>query len=499
MTRLLIAGYQHETNTFAPSLADWAAFTRGDSFPAFVRGPAMVEQLRGINIPVAGVIDAARAHGWQLVPSCWAGAIPSSYVTQDAFERIAGAICDDIRSAQQGGGLDAVYLDLHGAAVAEHADDSEGELLARVRALVGAQVPVVASLDLHANVTRRMLREADALVSYRTYPHVDMADTGVLAAELLARRLKAGRKEPQHSKRFGFLIPINAQSTWLEPAKSLYDELVALDRAHGTVSSFCMGFPASDFDECGPMIWSHGEQAVRVVDALFAQASEPTQWHEALLAPRDATAQAIALAEHATQPVVIADTQDNPGAGGDSNTTGMLHALVAQGAGRRFPGQVALGLLSDPAAAKAAHEAGVGSEIHLALGTSVPTFAGMSDAPLHGRYKVVALSDGQCTLQGPMMTGLSVRLGPSACLEIDGVRVAVVSGKKQLLDRALLRMVGIHHEQMRIVVVKSSNHFRADFQPHASHVLVAKAVGPMAADPADLPWKKLPAAMRRRP
>ncbi|MFI4929377.1 MAG: M81 family metallopeptidase [Burkholderiales bacterium] len=500
MTRLLIAGYQHETNTFAPSLADWAAFTRGDSFPAFVRGQAMVEQLRSINIPVAGVIDAARAHGWTLLPSCWAGAIPSSYVTQDAFERIAGAICDDIRSAQQSsGGLDAVYLDLHGAAVAEHADDSEGELLARVRKLVGLHIPVVVSLDLHANVTQRMLREADALVSYRTYPHVDMADTGALAAELLARRLKAGRREPQHAARLPFLIPINAQSTWLEPAKTLYEQLVAFDRDHGTVSSFCMGFPASDFDECGPVIWSHGERAQRVVQALYGRASEPSQWRESLLVPHAAVAQAMALAEHASRPVVIADTQDNPGAGGDSNTTGMLHALLAQGAGRRYPGQVALGLLFDPAAAKAAHQAGEGAEIQIALGTSVPTFAGASDAPVVGRYKVVALSDGLCTLQGPVMTGLTVRLGPSACLEIDGVRVAVVSGKKQLLDRALLRMVGIHPEQMRIVVVKSSNHFRADFQPHASHVLVAKAPGPMAADPADLPWKKLPSAMRRRP
>jgi microcystin degradation protein MlrC len=98
-----------------------------------------------------------------------------------------------------------------------------------------------------------------------------------------------------------------------------------------------------------------------------------------------------------------------------------------------------------------------------------------------------------------MMTGLSVQLGPSACLEIDGIRVAVVSGKKQLLDRQLLRMVGIHAEQMRLIVVKSSNHFRADFQPHASHVLVAKAAGPMAADPADLPWQHLPASIRRRP
>jgi microcystin degradation protein MlrC len=303
----------------------------------------------------------------------------------------------------------------------------------------------------------------------------------------------------QHARRFPFLIPINAQSTWMEPARSLYDELVALDREHGTVSSFCMGFPASDFDECAPMIWSHGERAERVADALFARASEPTQWRESLLAPRDAAAQAIALAANAPLPVVIADTQDNPGAGGDSNTTGMLHALVAQGAGKRYPGRVALGMMYDRAAAKAAHEAGVGSEIHIALGTAVPTFAGMSDAPLSGRFKVVSLSDGVCTLRGPMMTGLTVRLGPSACLEIDGVRVAVVSGKKQLLDRALLHMVGIEHEQMRIVVVKSSNHFRADFQPHASHVLVAKAIGPMAADPSDLPWRKLPAAMRRRP
>jgi microcystin degradation protein MlrC len=197
---------------------------------------------------------------------------------------------------------------------------------------------------------------------------------------------------------------------------------------------------------------------------------------------------------------VLADTQDNPGAGGDSNTTGMLHALLQQGAGKRYPGQVALGLMFDPVAARAAHEAGVGAEIELALGTAVPTFTGRpSDPPVRGRYKVVALADGRCTLTGPMMTGVSVKLGPSACLEIDGVRIAVVSGKKQLLDRELLRMVGIHTEQMRLVVVKSSNHFRADFTPHASHVLVAKAAGPMAADPADLPWQRLPATIRRRP
>jgi microcystin degradation protein MlrC len=142
----------------------------------------------------------------------------------------------------------------------------------------------------------------------------------------------------------------------------------------------------------------------------------------------------------------------------------------------------------------------VGADIHISLGTAVPTFTGQpSDPPVSGRFKVLALSDGVCTHTGPMMRGLTVRLGLSACLEIDGIRIAVTSGKKQLLDRQLLRMVGIHTEQMRLVVVKSSVHFRADFQPNASHVLVAKAAGPMAADPGDLPWKSLPKETRTRP
>lgn len=504
MPHFLVAGYQHETNTFAPSLADWTAFTRGDSFPAFMRGAEVVERLRGVNIPIAGFLDAAGAFGWQCVPSCWAGAIPSSFVTKDAFERIAGAMCEDVKAAcAQPGGLDGIYLDLHGAAVAEHVPDTEGELIARLRALVGPEIPIVASLDLHGNITRRMLAEADALVSYRTYPHVDMAQTGARAAELMKRRLAAGRRQPMHARRLPFLIPLNAQSTWLQPAQAIYEELAALDQRHGAMLSFCMGFPASDFAECAPMVWGHGaeESATRAaVESLFNRAAEPTQWRQHILPAREAVARAMALAEHSDRPVVLADTQDNPGAGGDSNTTGMLHALLAQGAGLRFPRQVALGLMFDAEAGRAACEAGVGATLDLALGRAVPTFTGeASDAPLQGRFTVRAVSDGHVTLKGPMMTGLTVALGPSACLEIDGVQIAVVGGKKQLMDRELLRMVGIHAEQQRIIVAKSSNHFRADFTSIASHILVAKAAGPMAADPADLPWRHLPAEIRCTP
>ena len=499
MTRILIAGYQHETNTFAPSLADWAAFNTGENFPAYVRGQAMVTQMTGLNIPVGGFIDAARREGWQLVPSAWAGATPSSYVTRDAFERISAAIVEDVRAAMVQG-LDGVYLDLHGAAVADHVDDSEGELIARIRAVVGPRVPIVASLDLHANVTQRMLALSDGLVSYRTYPHIDMAETGERAARLLREHLRSGRKADMQARRLPFLIALNAQSTWMSPAREVYDELAAIEARTGCMLSFCMGFPASDFDECGPVVWGHGGAAEQAVQQLFERVSQPQQWRPEFLSAHEAVQQALALAAQHSAPVVMADTQDNPGAGGDSNTTGMLHALLAQGAGRQWPGQVALGLLYDPEAARKAHEAGVGATLELALGKAVPTFTGQpSDPPVQGRFVVRALGEDVCEIKGPMMTGVKVRIGPCACLEMDGVLIAVASGKMQMLDRELFRTVGIQPEQMKLLVCKSSNHFRADFTPIASRVLVAKAAGPMAADPGDLPWKKLNAKTRTRP
>jgi microcystin degradation protein MlrC len=508
--RIFIAGYQHETNTFAPTLADWDAFNAGHSFPAYRRGAKVIEDFKDINLPIGGFIQAALENDWELIPSVWAGATPSSYVTTDAFERICGDICEDLDATLKQG-IDAVYLDLHGAAVAQNADDSEGELIARIRTMVGVSVPIVGSLDLHANVTERMLHTADALVSYRTYPHIDMADTGRLAAKLLARRMALGRKEKLHYQRFAYMIPLNAQSTWMQPAKRLYNELIESDAAHDVVLSFCMGFPAADFAECAPMIWGYGEQADKAVDALYASASPPKQWDPGVLPVAQAVALAMERAEQSDKPIIIADTQDNPGAGGDSNTTGVLHELLRQGAGKRFAGRVALGMLYDPDCAEQVHlfiknESIGGAEyesiaiknrvLKVSLGQAVMTFTGqLSDPPVQAQCTIEHLSDGVCTYKGPMMTGVTAHLGKSCALNIEGIRVAVVSGKAQLLDRELLRMVGIEPEQMKIIVVKSSNHFRADFTPLVADpdkdVIVAKAAGPMAADAGDLPWKKL--------
>jgi microcystin degradation protein MlrC len=490
--RIAVGGFQHETNTFAPSKASFDEFARGGGWPPLLEGDDVFDGTAGINLPVAGFVEAMRQTAHQLVPTAWAAASPSAHVTEDAYERITGMIVAALRSA---GALDAVYLDLHGAMVAEHADDGEGELLARVRAVVGAHIPVVASLDLHANVTQRMLEHADVLIAYRTYPHVDMAETGARVARYLQQRL-AGRPRPHLSaRRVPFLIPLQTQCTMLEPTKSLYEELARLEDRTVTTLSFTPGFPAADFPECGPVVLAYAEDpaaANRAADLLRGAVEEQESAFDCpVYAPEEAVRRAIALAARASRPVVIADTQDNPGAGGASDTTGMLRALVGANAQR-----AALGLMVDRSAAQAAHAAGQGGTVEIALGgkSNIP-----GDAPFHGRFVVERLSDGKMTCTGPFYRGARMSLGPSACLRIGGVRVVVTCEKPQMADQELYRFIGIEPTQQAILVNKSSVHFRADFAPIAEEILVAKSPGPMLADTSDFPWKNLAPGIRLKP
>ncbi|MET0185826.1 MAG: M81 family metallopeptidase [Achromobacter sp.] len=488
---ILVAGFQHETNTFAPSQADYRNFVNGEGMPALARG-AEVMPLAETNIPAGGFIKAAVAAGHTIEPVIWAAASPAAHVTRNAYERIAG----EIVAAAKDKTYDAIYLDLHGAMVTVDADDGEGELLKRVRAAIGREIPVVVSLDLHSNTTAGMMHDATAMVAYRTYPHVDMAETGRLAFVLLEDIVAAAAPLHTHVRRLPFLIPINGMCTLLEPAQGIYAQLEQLEQRAGIVSlSFTPGFPAADFDECGPVVWGHGTDAAAVqaaVDELYdAVAAAEPQWAVEFLEPAEAVGQAQQIAAGASRPVVIADTQDNPGAGGDSNTTGMLRALVdadAQGA--------AIGLICDPLAVEQATAAGVGQTLTLTLGgqSGVP-----GDSPFTGTFKVETLGDGRTRFDGPMMHGVQVDVGPVAGLSIGGVRVVVSSGKSQMLDRNLFRIGGVDPDTMQILVVKSSVHFRADFQPIAEKVLVAKAPGPMKADSADLPWQRLQAGIRIRP
>ena len=447
--------------------------------------------MAGANIPAAGAIEALRTAGHRLVPLTWAAASPSAQVTDDAFERIAGDLVERLAAA---GPVDGVYLDLHGAMVTESHDDGEGELLRRVRETVGARVPVVASLDLHANVTRAMVEHADALSIYRTYPHVDMAPTGERAAGLLARMISSGEAFGKAHRQFDYLTGIPSQCTMIEPCAGLYALLERIEQRTGVSLSFAPGFPMADFDECGMSALAYGggpraaQSALAELGGAIADA-EPDFAME-LFEPDEAVQRAMARGAPG-KPVVLADTQDNPGAGGNGDTTGLLAALLRQNAA-----EAVIGLLVDPAAAKRAHEAGVGASVEFELGAK----SGLQGhRPVTGRFSVERLSDGRFTCTGPMFRNFRMALGPMAVLRQGGVRVVVSTHKCQAADQQMFRHIGVDPVLQRVVALKSSVHFRADFQPIAREVLVVRSPGPALADPAEFPWRRLRPGIRLRP
>lgn len=490
--RVAFGGFLHETNTFAPSKAGMEAFIQGGGWPGLARGDEIFAAVHNVNVSAAGFVEMAKELGWQMVPTLWCAASPSAHVTADAFEALLGELVERITAALP---LDGVFLDLHGAMVSEAYADGEGETLRRVRAAIGPDVPLVAALDLHGNVTPLMVEMADALVAYRTYPHVDMAETGRRATAYLAGLIGRTARHAKAFRQIPYLIPIAWQATAMEPCKTIYAELEALEGESVLTLSFLPGFPAADFADCGPTVLAYGAtqaDADRAADAMAARimASEAA-FKGKVFSPDEGVREAMALSAGATRPVVIADTQDNPGAGGDSDTMGMARALLENGATR-----AAIGVIVDSEAAAAAHEAGIGATIRLSLGakSGIP-----GDVPLEGDFVVEQLSDGYFVAPGPYYGGSRLNLGPSAALRIGGVRIVVGSYKAQMADQAMYRQVGIEPTEQAILVNKSSVHFRADFEPIAETVLVCAAPGPMPVDPSLLPWKHLRPGIRTAP
>lgn len=493
MARIAVGGLHHETNSFAPHPADFAAFDHGDGWPARQRGVTMFEGIAGINLAITGFVDAALDQGHELVPLVWANACPSGPVTTDAFERLVAQILEDLGSA---GPLDGIFLDLHGAMITEDLDDGEGELLARIRRL-HPRTPLVCALDLHADISDAMVRHADGLVAYRTYPHVDIAETGARCLPFL-ERLMRGEIQAKAHRKLDFLVGLPWQCTMIEPARSLYRHADRLARQIDGSVSIAMGFPPADTSCGGPSILAYGADPADVEAAADELAT-------AFLAAEQAFAGRLWTAEEAVaealgrpwqgRPVLLADTQDNPGGGGTSDTTGLLAAIIAAGA----PDTV-LALLADGSAASAAHAAGAGAWLRdMGLGGA---FGPDGVVPVRGDWYVQKIAHGRFTATGPMYRGSTMELGPMALLRAgrpEGPGVIVSTRRVQAADAAIFRHLGVEPAEQRLLVLKSSVHFRADFEPMASDVLVVAAPGVNTADPGLLRFQRLPPTMRLRP
>ena len=494
MTRILIAGFQHETNTFGASKATFEDFLEADGWPGLLQGNEIITGTEGINLPVAGFVAATRTvPDIELLPVVWASAEPCAYVTDDAFERISTMLLDGISKVRS---LDGIYLDLHGAMVTESHEDGEGELLERIRNLTGDVLPIVASLDLHANLTERMVTHASSFCIFRTYPHIDMAKTGARCYSML-RRLLSGETLHHAMRQASFLVPLLAQYTGASPCRELY-QLLPHDSGSGRAHcDIAMGFPSADIYDAGPAVVAYAStqaeadrHADRIIEALEESEAE---FDSTMHSPTSAVAKA--MSHIGTKAVVIADVQDNPGAGATSDTTGLLSALVEGKATN-----AAFGLLHDPESAAIAHDLGVGAVFETALGGK----SGLPDmGPYHAECRVLALSNGQFTFSGAMYAGVSAQIGPMALLEIldDEANVCVVVGSKrcQCLDQAIFTHIGVDPEKMKILAVKSTVHFRDDFEPIADLILHAQSPGVNYCSLETIPYRNLRPNVRRGP
>ena len=326
-----------------------------------LRGRDVLSGTAGINLPIAGFIDEAGGFkNFELDPVVWASAEPSSYVTDDAFDRISGMILERIRQMPR---LDGIYLDLHGAMVTESHEDGEGELLRRIRAFTGDLVPIVVSLDLHANVTEQMVALSSCLCIYRTYPHIDMAKTGARAASML-KRLIDGEVFCKAFRQVPFLIALPAQYTNESPCRELYAQLPEPGARDGVHCDIAMGFPPADIHDAGPAVVAYA-QSQHAADLAADQLIGFFNDHEEMFVTQVLSAEeALDRAMAASRaPVVIADIQDNPGAGAPSDTTGLLKTLIS----KKVKNAV-LALLDDPETAALAHQVGVGNSFTAALG-----------------------------------------------------------------------------------------------------------------------------------
>jgi microcystin degradation protein MlrC len=482
--RIASGGIQHETNTFATVPTRLADFQRDSQCgPDFASGQALVDLYRGTNTVHGGFLTGAEEAGVELLPLLCAHAQPAGVVEQTAFDTLLETLLTRLRAVLP---VDGVLLDLHGAMVADRHDDAEGAILAAVRELIGPSVPLVATLDLHGNVTRQMVNEADALIGFDTYPHVDMHDRGREALDLIVRTCRGEVAPARGFRQLPLVTMPPKQCTLRQPMQGLLERLHAVEQRPGVLTAtVMMGFPFADIADAGVsvLVTTNYDQALarRTADELAAMVWALRDEFQPELMPVD---EVIRFARHEARGLVIyADGSDNPGGGAPCDGTVALRRLIEVG----FEGAV-VGVLFDPETVAQAHAAGQGATIAARIGGKTDDRHG---APVETKAVVQRLGDGRFVHRGPMGRGLPGDLGPMAVLAVGGVEVVLASRRRQLLDAEMLRIVGIEPAARKLLVVKSAVHFRADLGPLAAHIFDADTPGIHRPDFGNYTYRKL--------
>jgi len=473
--RVAFGGISHETNTFSTIATDLGQFQRR----TLLRGPSLIAASQGINNVLGGFVDTALARGWDLVPLLFASATPSGKVRRGTFETLVNELVRGIADARRERPLDGVLLALHGAMVAEGIEDADGEVLRRVRKVVGPETPIAVVFDFHANLSEAIVTHADVILGFETYPHIDTWERGHEAV-LLLERLHQGGYRPTHALRqMPMLLTLPAQATdGATPMAELMQLAARLKASPGVVSiTIAGGFPYSDIRDAGPAVVVTTDDNPALARQLAERIARATwdrrEQFRPALTPIAEAIQIVRDGINGSGPIVLADVADNPGAGGSGDSTALLAALIEAGIG-----DTSVAVIADPESVTLAEGIRPGNCGRFRLGGKIERSGGR---PLEINARVRSVGTVAFTNRGPMGAGSRTRLGQTAVLEIPtsggAIEVIICENRLQVLEPELFRAVGIRPEDRRALVVKSSVHFRAAFEPLAAAIVSVDTPG----------------------
>ena len=466
--KIVIAMMMHETNTFSPVPTPLASFRP-------LEGEAAVAEFKDTNTQLGGFLAVAQEIGAQVSVPIAASAHPSGYVEKGAYEDMCDAIVGGVRA-----GCDAVFLALHGAMVAEHLDDGEGELLRRIRA-VAPRVPIAVGLDFHTQMTAAMVENADVIAGYCTYPHVDMAGTAQRAARTLVRALDGQAKPTMVWGYRPMLTSTLVHTPSRQPMKDIMDMAIDAER-RGLVlnASVFGGFPQSDIPHLSCSAVVVCDQRTDKGQALLERLLDMA-WERRAAFLYDGAPLERQIAHARTLgpgPIVLVDHGDNTASGGTQDVMSVIAEAMKQGLD-----DVVAGPICDPTAVARIVDAGTAASVSIDLGGRIDMpQLNLKGRPLPVTGKVARITDGEFTVTGPMATGMRIRMGRTAVIDTGGMQVVVSENRCEPFDLGVFTSVGIDPRRKTYVLIKSRQHFRAGFEPIARHIVLCDGDGVTSSD-----------------
>jgi len=469
--KIVTGGIAQETNTFQWEPTTLADFEKGSSF--IDRGNQILE-LAGTNLIYGGIISRAQAEGVDLVPTTYGRAVPGGRVSREAFETLRDEIVAGLRGAMP---VDGVMLGIHGAMALEHLDDGEGPLITAIREVVGPDIPIVAPLDLHTNLSDEMMEEATAFVGYKEYPHIDMAETGAQAMDILIRTIRGEIQPTMAHVRLPLIAPNQSMvTTWQSPLKIAIDRARELEQQPGVLAATVLGgFPFADVPFAGvaTIVVTDNDRALaqRLANELASICWDRRDDFEIHPTPvADAISEALAGEQGSVY--VLADISDSGASGTAGDGTVALRGLLDAQAR-----SAALAQIMDAEAVATCIQAGVGATVSLVVGGK---HDGLHGDPVPVTGKVRLIHEGPFPMSGVMGRGTWASRGRTVVLEVggrDGIELQLTELRGHPNDLNFFRAFGIEPTERRILVLKSAAHFRAAFEPIATKVIEIEAPG----------------------